>query len=115
MNGRGRKRDCVALTRRVPLAPAAGLLKRKMEQGAEHLCFYASAPSLKQAWRWGRGIKKTALSRCFHFAVSRRKRDSNPRCLSAQRFSRPPQSTTLPSLRGWVSFEGANVGNVFGF
>ena len=30
----------------------------------------------------------------------RRDRDSNPRSLSAQRFSRPPQSTTLPSLRG---------------
>ena len=28
----------------------------------------------------------------------RRERDSNPRSLSAQRFSRPPQSTTLPSL-----------------
>ena len=39
---------------------------------------------------------------CFH-SVSRalrlrRERDSNPRSLSAQRFSRPPQSTTLPSL-----------------
>ncbi len=29
----------------------------------------------------------------------RRERDSNPRNLSAQRFSRPPHSTTLPSLR----------------
>ena len=29
----------------------------------------------------------------------RRERDSNPRSLSAQRFSRPPQSTTLPSLQ----------------
>ena len=28
----------------------------------------------------------------------RRERDSNPRKLSFQRFSRPPQSTTLPSL-----------------
>ena len=27
-------------------------------------------------------------------------RDSNPRYLSVQRFSRPPQSTTLPTLRG---------------
>ena len=39
---------------------------------------------------------------CFH-SVSRalrlrRERDSNPRNLSVQRFSRPPQSTTLPSL-----------------
>ncbi len=29
----------------------------------------------------------------------RRERDSNPRNLAVQRFSRPPQSTTLPSLR----------------
>ena len=29
----------------------------------------------------------------------RRGRDSNPRCLAAQRFSRPPQSTTLPPLQ----------------
>src|SRR5450756_1235710 len=28
----------------------------------------------------------------------RRERDSNPRSLAAQRFSRPPQSSTLPSL-----------------
>jgi hypothetical protein len=32
--------------------------------------------------------------------LSRRERDSNPRRLSPQRFSRPPQSTTLPSLQG---------------
>ena len=30
--------------------------------------------------------------------ISRRERDSNPRCLSARRFSRPVYSTTLPSL-----------------
>ena len=29
----------------------------------------------------------------------RRKRDSNPRYLAVQRFSRPPHSTTLPFLR----------------
>ena len=29
----------------------------------------------------------------------RRERDSNPRNLSVQRFSRPPHSTTLPSLQ----------------
>ena len=32
------------------------------------------------------------------FPFWRRERDSNPRSLAAQRFSRPPQSTTLPSL-----------------
>ena len=30
----------------------------------------------------------------------RRERDSNPRYLAVQRISRPPHSTTLPSLRG---------------
>ncbi len=33
------------------------------------------------------------------FWVLRRKRDSNPRYLAVQRFSRPPHSTTLPFLR----------------
>ena len=31
----------------------------------------------------------------------RRERDSNPRYISAQRFSRPPHSTTLPPLQRW--------------
>ena len=34
----------------------------------------------------------------FVLGSQRRERDSNPRSLAAQRFSRPPQSTTLPSL-----------------
>ena len=41
----------------------------------------------------------------------RRDRDSNPRNLSVQRFSRPPQSTTLPSLL--VSKTGAKVDGLF--
>lgn len=37
---------------------------------------------------------------CCLFVVLRRKeRDSNPRSLAAQRFSRPPRSTTPPSFR----------------
>ena len=46
------------------------------------------------------GIKKTYKVEIQHLVGSllRRERDSNPRSLSAQRFSRPPQSTTLPSL-----------------
>ena len=49
--------------------------------------------------------KKVEIDISTHFLLSlgfpsspRRERDSNPRSLSAQRFSRPPQSTTLPSL-----------------
>jgi hypothetical protein len=34
------------------------------------------------------------------FVIQRRKRDSNPRTLAGQRFSRPPRSTALPFLRG---------------
>ncbi len=33
--------------------------------------------------------------------LQRRDRDSNPGCLAAQRFSRPPQSTTLPPLQNF--------------
>ena len=35
----------------------------------------------------------------FCIVILRRGRDSNPRSLAAQRFSRPPQSTTLPPLQ----------------
>ena len=35
----------------------------------------------------------------FWYCFQRRERDSNPRRLSPQRFSRPPHSTALPSLR----------------
>lgn len=44
------------------------------------------------------GIKKEALS--LFFIILRRERDSNPRTCYSQQFSRLPQSTTLPSLRG---------------
>ena len=42
--------------------------------------------------------KKECKPQDLH-SSSRRERDSNPRYLSVQRFSRPPQSTTLPSLQ----------------
>ena len=35
------------------------------------------------------------------YTFQRRERDSNPRYLSVQRFSRPPHSTTLPSLQNF--------------
>ena len=37
----------------------------------------------------------------FVLGFQRRDRDSNPGCLAAQRFSRPPQSTTLPPLQNY--------------
>ena len=36
----------------------------------------------------------------FLLEMMRRKRDSNPRTCNSQQFSRLPQSTTLPALRG---------------
>jgi hypothetical protein len=42
--------------------------------------------------------KKTTQAKLEWF-FWRRERDSNPRTFDSQRFSRPPQSTTLPSLR----------------
>ena len=44
--------------------------------------------------------KKSSLWGCF----LRRERDSNPRRCYPQRFSRPPQSTTLPSLQMTIVF-----------
>ena len=40
------------------------------------------------------------LTPTLTLTVQRRERDSNPRTCYSQRFSRPSQSTTLPSLRG---------------
>ena len=65
-------------------------------------------------------IKKQRSSKLdadFPFAL-RRGRDSNPRNVSVQRFSRPPQSTTLPPLQSLqkhccVSFGIAKVDNFF--
>ncbi len=61
-----------------------------------------------------------------HFYLLRRERDSNPRRCYPQRFSRPPQSTTLPSLQkncmSTVFYDslccyrltGAKVSNIYG-
>ena len=71
-------------------------------------------------------IKKVANHRLATFFL-RRERDSNPRYLAVQRFSRPPQSTTLPSLQNSFSevlvfksdakvrlfFESANISVFF--
>ena len=46
----------------------------------------------------GSSLNKKCPFRGFLFW--RRERDSNPRRLAPQRFSRPPHSTALPSLRG---------------
>ena len=44
-------------------------------------------------------VYKTKKPKHFCFGFQRRERDSNPRIREDQRFSRPPHSTTLPSLR----------------
>ena len=57
--------------------------------------------------------------------VLRRGRDSNPRYLAVQRFSRPPRSTTLPPLqclcpskamqRQFISINTQNFGHIFSY
>ena len=47
-----------------------------------------------------RSVNKNCPERGNSIMVLRRERDSNPRRLAPQRFSRPPHSTALPSLRG---------------
>ena len=69
------------------------------EEAAEQLSFlYLSTFPFNKLMSMCLYTKKRALSDSFFIFVLRRERDSNPRSLSAQRFSRPPQSTTLPSL-----------------
>ncbi len=85
-------RDWLALLA-FPL-PAGGVPTRA--GNAERLLFYFGVqlrvnPAALQN-------KKAATSSQL-FRLLRRERDSNPRNLAVQRFSRPPQSTTLPSLR----------------
>ena len=56
--------------------------------------FFYFLSSLKQV-SFSQKIKNPVL--CTGFCLQRR-RDSNPRYLAVQRFSRPPHSTTLPRL-----------------
>ena len=55
--------------------------------------------------RWFYGTYLKLSTWCLRF--QRRDRDSNPGYLAVQRFSRPPQSTTLPPLQN--SFESCLV------
>ena len=50
--------------------------------------------------------EKSPVNLSIYRTLLRRERDSNPRNLSVQRFSRPPQSTTLPSLQS-ICFSNA--------
>ena len=52
---------------------------------------------------------RAKLAKLLVFFV-RRERDSNPWYLAVQRFSRPPHSTTLPSLLCWKVFSKVEVG-----
>ena len=45
----------------------------------------------------------------FYILFQRRDRDSNPGYLAVQRFSRPPQSTTLPPLQNFLLSEVLSV------
>ena len=75
-------------------------------EGLVRLCRIAARPPpashLRSRWslRRTQGFSSPLSGRPFSDCVSkwRRERDSNPRNLSAQWFSRPPHSTALPSL-----------------
>ncbi len=79
-----------------------------------HICFlYPAIRFCKQACTAPSGHKKTGRLSSSGF-LQRRGRDSNPRILSDQRFSRPPQSTTLPPLQyHCFRFGIANVRIIF--
>ena len=84
-----RERDCL----RRSLSRVASNQRMSVRFAHFHFRFFAS---LKQAWR---GYKTKMPANAGHSLIWRRERDSNPRRLSPQRFSRPPHSTALPSLR----------------
>ena len=62
-------------------------------------------------------VKSSNKFENFTCLFLRRERDSNPRYLAVQRFSRPPQSTTLPSLQNFfersASFQKRCKGTTF--
>ena len=78
----------------------------KRDSLAQFICLYRSKPLGRDKNPPSESVKKPCLliknkkESTFRtpFCFWRRERDSNPRNLSVQRFSRPPQSTTLPSL-----------------
>ena len=65
---------------------------------------------LAQIWRTLK--RKISATCCFYNSLRwllRRERDSNPRYLSVRRFSRPVQSTTLPSLLTCYASHGRHI------
>ena len=79
----------------------------KRDSLARFICSYRSKPLGRDKSPPSESVKKPCLliknkkESTFRtpFCFWRRERDSNPRNLSVQRFSRPPQSTTLPNLQ----------------
>ena len=84
----------------------------KRDSLARFICSYRSKPLGRDKSPPSESVKKPCLliknkkESTFRtpFCFWRRERDSNPRNLSVQRFSRPPQSTTLPSLQKNTAF-----------
>ena len=94
---RGHRPRC-AQPPRTPCLARSILGKPKWRSCRATLFFVSKHISIQQVDVHVPIYKKTSpIGLVLHF-VLRRERDSNPRSLSAQRFSRPPQSTTLPSL-----------------
>ena len=72
------------------------LLQCRIREGESFLCFCWELAHEQISTK----TKTDDLRHPFCIVIKRRGRDSNPRSLAAQRFSRPPQSTTLPPLQG---------------
>ena len=71
-------------------------------------CLLSKTETIKKVLQYVDIVGLVLFLTLFVLGFQRRDRDSNPGNLSVQRFSRPPQSTTLPSfqyvLRSNVSF-----------
>ena len=94
---RGHRPRC-ARPPRTPILCHGHPVQPKMKKLQSNSLFVSKHISIQQVDVHMPIYKKTSpIGLVLHF-VLRRERDSNPRNLSVQRFSRPPQSTTLPSL-----------------
>lgn len=89
------------LAEQAGLAPAGDLTTPQRLSKPRSYGFLSTAPIKNSKARLHFRIKNSLQSSLYAPLKSdwRKERDSNPRTLADQRFSRPPRSTTLPSLR----------------
>ncbi len=84
--------------------------RKVIEENIANAVFSFEGPASLEAllqMRQAPQMKKSGQAGFLHSLFLRRVRDSNPRNLSVQQFSRLPQSTTLPTLRGKSNFKSS--------